>query len=207
MQKKVKRLLLIICCLIFVACKQNNSTKTLFTENFKYSGYYWHFNQQSDSFEFYLVHYIDIDKDGKFVLMRHDNWRSKPKYFTGYINDTIKQFIDTTFYNDNFKTDYSWNPEKPVVYDGFIYCFDYAIKNNSRKQIQFIPPYSPNQIVKLSSLLDTLVYNTVTKKIDTLNISNYSEKMKQLLLSVSPLPWPPKPPKVTIEFKPPKFSK
>ena len=202
---KLKPLLFIIFTLTFAACKQKNPTKTLVTEDLKYSAYYWHFNEHADSFEFYLVHYIDIDRNGKFIVMRHDTPRVKPKYFIGFISDTIRKFIDTTFSNDNFKTDYTWKVENSFVYDGFTYCFDYQIQKKRRKEIQFIPHNSPDQIKELSSLLDTLIYTSASKPTDTLNLNNYTNQLKQLYLSVSQPP--PKIQKTIIEFKPPKISK
>src|SRR5664279_2650598 len=109
----MRLIIFIILALMLVTCKQSIPTKNLATVYLKYSAYYWHFNQQVDSFEFYLVHYIEIDKNGKYFLMRHENWMDRPKYFTGFINDTIRQLIDTTFYHDRFKTDYSWRIDNP----------------------------------------------------------------------------------------------
>ena len=204
MCNKLRPLLLIVFTLTFAACKQSAPTKKLVTADFKYSAYYWHFNQQVDSFEFYLVHYIDIDAKGNFVLMRHDRWMDKPKYFSGFVNDTIRQLLDTTFYHDNFKTDYSWNINNPFIYDGFTYCFDYKKQDSERKQIQFIPHNSPAPIKKLSLLLDTLISNAFTTSIDTLNLKSYTEQLKQLYITVSGQP--PKPSKAVIQFKPPKSS-
>ena len=104
----MRPILTILFLSVLASCQQTNSPKKLVTDDLKYSAFYWHLNQQTDSFEFYLVHYIEIDKKGNYVLMRHDEWRGKPRYFKGSINDTIRECIDTTFLKDSFKTDYTY---------------------------------------------------------------------------------------------------
>ena len=86
--RKMRLILTLIFIFTFVSCKQSNPTKRLVTADLKDSAYYWHLKEQTDSFEFYLVHYIDIDKEGNYFLMRHDVWRDKPRYFKGLIDDT-----------------------------------------------------------------------------------------------------------------------
>ena len=204
MCNKFSSLLFIVFSFTFSACKQNTPLKKLVTTDFKYSAYYWHFNEQVDSFEFYLVHYIRIDEKGNFLLMRHDKCMGKPKYFSGLVNDTIRQYLDTTFYYDNFKTDYSWNINNPFIYDGFTYCVDYKKQDSEMKQIQFIPNNSPTSIKKLSLLLDTLISNASNVSRDTLDLKSYTKQLKQLYITVSG--HPPKPSKVLIEFKPSRSS-
>ncbi len=179
----MRLLLVIFSSLAFVACNQNKPAKRLVTEDLKYSAYYMHFNEKVDSFEFYLVHYLDIDKNGKFILMRHDEWMSTPKYFQGFINDTIRQQIDTIFYNDDFKTDYSYDVERNGIYDGYTYCLDYSKENNFNKKIQFIPVNSPDQVKALSKLLDTLVYNVSALPAESLNLRRYTEQLEVLYIS------------------------
>jgi len=201
----MKGLSLIFFSLAFVACNQGKMTKNLVIEDLKYSAYYMHFNEKVDSFEFYLVHYLEIDKNGKFVLMRHDNWMGKPKYFKGAINDTIRQHIDTIFYYDTFKTDYSYDVNKNGTYAGFTYCLDYQQENNFKKKIQFIPGNSPDQIKALITLLDTLVYDIATLQGDSLNLKNYTEQLEELYISKQGrIPKPQKPPPSSEKLK---FSK
>lgn len=195
----------------FLSCKQSNSTKKLVTDDLKYSAYYWNLNEQTRSFEFYLIHYINIDKEGNYFLMRRDDWRGKPKYFKGSINDTIRQNIDITFLKDSFKTDYTYMTNPNFIYDGFTYCLDYTTQNRERKEILFIPPNSPAEINTISTLLDTLIYSTKNEILDTLDINLYTTQLKELAEKVAPpppkmLPPPPLGSK-TILFKPPKTKK
>jgi hypothetical protein len=182
----------------------------LVTDDLKYSAYYWHLNEQTNNFEFYLVHYIDIDKEGNYVLMRHDIWSDKPKYFKGLIDDTIRKCIDSTLFNDTFNTDYSYMTNPNFIYDGFTYCLDYTTETSKRKKILFIPHNSPAKINILSTLLDTLIYSSKTEILDTLNITPYAKQMKELAEKIEPPPKMLPPPPLnskTILFKPPKTKK
>jgi hypothetical protein len=180
--------LIFILSLALFSCKQSNPTKQLVTDDLKYSAYYWHLNEHTDSFEFYLVHYINIDKEGNYFLMRHDVWRDKPRYFKGSINDTIRKCIDTTFLKDNFKTDYTYMTNPNFIYDGFTYCLDYKTQHEKRKEILFISPNSPNEIKTISTLLDTLIYSNQSEIIDTLNLDLYTKQLKELAEKVAPPP-------------------
>ncbi len=195
---KMKTLLFIIFSLTLFSCNQR-PTKALVTENFKYSAYSWHINPQIDTFEFYLAHYIDINKSGHFILMRHDSFMDTQKYFEGDISNTLFKLIDSTFRSEDFKTDYSWKVDGGFTYDGFTYCIDYKkADNNNRKKIQFIPNNSPQQIKTLITILDSVIFRA-TKASDSINLKEYSEQLKQLYITESgPLP--------KIEKLPPTFE-
>ena len=157
------------------------------TDDLKYSAYSWHLN--SDTPTFYLAHYIDIDKNGHFVLMRHDTFMDTPKYFTGDIPDTLTKAINDVFATYNYNIDYSIKPEDSFIYDGFTYCIDYKKKDSLAKKIQFIPNKSPDRIKQIGLLLDKLIYtstNIPTSKFDT---DMYSKELANFSLQVSgPLP-------------------
>lgn len=192
----MKPLFSIIIIFTFVGCIQNKADLNLVTKELKYSASYWHFNQQADSYEFYLVHYISIDQKGNFELMRHDEWLGTPHYFKGIIQDTtLRKLINAAFSKDNFKYDYTWKIEDGI-YDGYTYCFDYTkVKSNDNKIIQFIPNKSPAQIELLSLNLENLIYYSKGNKLDTLDLKNYTEKLEQLsiLEHGGRLPKPTKP--------------
>lgn len=187
------------------SCKHTRqSEKKLHGTELKYSAYGWFFDNKVDSFDFVLVHYIDIDKNGHFNIFRRDDWKGKPSYFTGYINDTIRDLIDTVLNAHNYKSDYTWNVDDGFIYDGYTYTLDYKDFSNTRKLIHYIPNKSPESITKLGLLLDTLVYEKAAKKIDTLNIDNYMQELMSISWAMAT------PPKIHIEktkFVPPKISK
>lgn len=185
----MKLLLFIITLLILVACNDTKSSANpLLPTNLKYSAYCWYFKEKVDSFEFLLDHYIEIDKNGHFILMRQDGWRGKALYFSGHINDTIRKQIDIVFKNDDYKADYTWKVENNFFYDGFTYSLDYKNNNNERKLIQYIPNNSPKPINNLGRLLDTLIYKSAAQKSGTLNMDSYKNELKSLSQAMAPQP-------------------
>lgn len=181
------RPLLFILSLTIFACQQKSRTNILLTDDLKYSAYSWHVN--SDTPTFYLAHYIDIDKNGHFVVMRHDTFMDTPKYFSGDISDTLAKAINDVLATDNYNTDYSIKPEDSFIYDGFTYCIDYKKKDSLAKKIQFIPNKCPDSIKQIALLLDKLIFastNNTTSKFDT---DPYSKELANFSLRVSgPLP-------------------
>ena len=65
----------------------------------------------SDTPIFYLAHYLDIDKNGHYSLMRHDTFMDTPKYFAGDIPDSLIKSINEVLATGNYGTDYSIKPE------------------------------------------------------------------------------------------------
>lgn len=184
---KMRPLLTFIFLLTISACRQKTQTPSLTTDDLKYSAYSWHCG--ADTIEFYLAHYLDIDKNGHFIAMRHDTFMDAPKYFTGDITDSLKNLINKTFIVDNFVKDYSWKPEDNFIYDGFTYCLDYKKIDSLEKKIQFIPEKSPEQIKRISQLLDTLIYSSASNKIDSFNTKEYAKELSLFNLQISgPLP-------------------
>ena len=183
----MKPFLAILLTLTIFGCKQKSQRNIFVTDDLKYSAYSWHLS--SDTPIFYLAHYLDIDKNGHYFLMRHDTFMDTPKYFTGDIPDTLAQNINEVFATDNYNIDYSIKPEDSFIYDGFIYCLDYKKVDSTQKKIQFIPNKIPGRLKLLGLLLDKLIYastKNTTKKFDT---DQYSKELARFSLQVSgPLP-------------------
>lgn len=154
MYNKMRPFLFITLALTFIGCVRQKATDTLVTDNLKHSACYWHLNQNTDSFQFYLA---------------------KPKYFQGALTDTMQKLIDTTFLFENYKTVYAWSVDDGTVYDGFTYI----TKNNTNKKVLFIPRDSPVQVKSLSALLDTIIYNRATKRIDDMNLKPYENVLSR----------------------------
>jgi hypothetical protein len=185
----MKSFITIIFLFAFMACNQKKKhTSLLITDDLKYSAYSWHLD---DTILFYLAHYIDIDKNGHYLIMRHDTFMDKPKYFEGDINDTLKNLINKTFVVDgNFEVDYSSKPEDNFIYDGFTYCFDYKKADSNDRKIQFIPEKSPEQIIILSQFIDTLIYSATSRR-ESFNTEDYKKELIKFALQISePLPKP-----------------
>ncbi len=135
-------------------------------------------SESSDTFEFYLDHYIEIDKDGHFLGMRHDESHKRAMYFTGIINNSIREEIDSTFLNKYYEQRYF--PKEPIIYDGLDYCLDFNANRDSNRLVLFIPNYGPRQIMRLANLLDTLIYSTQIQQIDSFSLDNYEKKLREL---------------------------
>jgi hypothetical protein len=182
------------------------STKSLLPTEFKYSAYAWFFNEKVDSFDFFLIHYIDIDKNGHFNIMRRDNWNSRPLYFYGSISDTVRKDIDTIL-KTNYKSDYTWNVNDGFTYDGYTYTMDFTDDSNKRKLIHYIPNKSPKPITELGILLDTLINTRTGQMLDTLKIDDYTQELKSISWTMTPLPWLRKLHIEKEKFVPPKIPK
>jgi hypothetical protein len=177
----MKTLILTILCLILLSCKQK-SKNVINTDEFRYSAYSLHYNTVADSFEFYLAHHININKNGHFVIMRHESFKDKEKYYTGDLNASSFPLINSILEIDSFKNDNARNNTNGSIYDGFTYCIDYkSNKNNLRRQIQFIPMNCPAQINSLVHVLDSIIFNSKIPN-DTLNLTEYSAQLNQLFI-------------------------
>jgi hypothetical protein len=181
---KMRRVLILSFFFLITACRQNKQSSSLITEDLKYTAYGWHLG--ADSIEFYVAHYLDIDKDGHYILMRHDTFMDKPKYFTGVIPDTVRKQINATLSDTTLKKVYDFKIPNSVIYDGFNYCFDYKNKNGVKNNIQFIPSQSPTEIKNLSTLLDTLIYSTSKTKTQAFNLDNYKNYLNKISLTHPP---------------------
>jgi hypothetical protein len=193
----MKQLLILFCPLLLFACRQNRPTEKLITKDFKYSAYSWYLG--SDTPNFYLAHYLDIDKNGHFSLMRHHTFLDSPNYFTGDLPNTLRRAINGVFSKDSFATDYLIKPEETFIYDGLTYCFDYKKGDSIGKKIQFVPNKSPEQIKQLSLMLDSLIYDFPLTKRSKFSTEEYSKQLSQFPLQTSrPFPKLEKP---NIEIK------
>lgn len=174
----MKLLLFVLFVLLISTCKQPNQRHLPFTKDLKYSAYTLRLNYRQDSFVFYLHHYIDIDSNGRFLVMRHDDWASRSTYFTGFINDTMRQEIDSTFLYKDYQPTY--NRSEPGIHDGLFRSIDFKMKGDSAMVIQF-DSYSPKQIISLANDLDTLIYSRLNTQIDSFTLVNYEQKLRKYL--------------------------
>ena len=190
----MRALISITIILTIVACNERHAPKKMATDDLKYSAFYWHFNEETKKLEFYLDRYINIKKNGAYVLMRHDDWKGIPKYSNGIVDSNMLNLIDTVFLKSNYNSDYSIDVENPVLYHGLTFCFDYSSKGENNREIQFIPPYSPDKLKTLGSMLDTLISKAIANNIDSFSLKNYEDRLSKISLpNLPPLPLPPPP--------------
>jgi hypothetical protein len=158
---------------------QLHSPLSLVTEDISYSSYAWDY--PLGQWGFYLNYFVRINERGDFSLMLRDT-ASKAIYYTGTVNDTIRQLINRTFSVDTFTNDYKSKSLQNIAYSGFTYCLDYKKQNEKRKRIVFIQTRSPEAIRSLSIQLDKILGNTKVKEIDAATLAPHIEELKNLAL-------------------------
>lgn len=207
----MKLLLSISLLLILSACGQKLKNKNFLNTDLKYSSYLWHLNEETNNFEFYLATYLHIDSSGNYKLIRHKRFLDNPEYFGGTLNDSIRTVIDSILLHNKYFPEIRKDglPDTPLlVYDGFTYLLDYKIISKERTRIEYINSSfrTPENILFLTSLLDTLIFRTEGNKIDSFSNGAYTDTLKKI--SSFNLPAPPKrPPRLNIKFVPPVLHK
>jgi hypothetical protein len=188
-------------CLLFTACKHLQETKKFVITDFKYSTYTWHINLDSYKWEFYLGDYFHVDSNGQFKLIRHSASLDKHQYFNGTLHDSIRQIIDSILLENKFNPEIRTDglADTPlIIYNGFTYLVDYSILGKTRTKIQYINSSSrtPNNILFLTSFLDTVISKTKLNRINNFSIETYIDTLKKI--SSYNLPPPPLPPEDKI---------
>lgn len=168
----MKRFSIYTICLLFVACYQPKKEIKLATTHFIYSAYRWY--TQADTSMFYLAHYLEIDQNGHYRIMRHERYMDSARFFTGDIPDTARQAINAFIKKNSSAKDYLSIPEDSFIYDGFTYCFDYKKQDSADFHFQFIPPKSPDDINQLRKLLDNLIFVWAAKDTSHFELTDYS---------------------------------
>lgn len=198
--------------LLFCSCKHPQENRDFAITDFKYSTYIWHINQESNLWEFHLADHLHVDSNGHFKLVKHNpDSLDKHFYFSGTINDSIRQIIDSILLENKFLPEIKIDglQDTPlIVYDGFTYLLDYKIINKAQTKIQYInlSARTPKNILLLTSFLDSVISQRIFKKIDSFAIEEqYIDSLKKI--SSYNLPPPPKRPPPydkSLRFIPPK---
>jgi len=206
----MKLLLYISLVIILNACGQTVKNKNLLNADLKYSSYLWHLNEDMTDLEFSLFSYIHIDSSGRYKLIRHTTLHDNPQYFAGTLTDSVRKIIDSILYRNKYlpeirKDDVVDTPF--LIYDGFTYLLDYKIIGKDRTKVQYINSSSrtPDNILFLTSLLDTIIFKAQANKIDSFSIGSYIDTLKKISsYNLPPPPKRPPPPNIpNIKFIPP----
>ena len=125
------------------------------------------------------------------------------------MSDSIRKVIDSILLENKYFPEIRKDgmPDTPLlVYDRFTYLLDYKIIGKRRTKIQYInsSTRTPENILFLTSLLDTIIFKSQENKIDSFSIGAYIDTLKKI--SSYNLPPPPKdlPSSPNIKFVPPK---
>jgi hypothetical protein len=207
----MKLLLYISLLFILSACGQKLKNKNFLNTELRYSSYLWHLNLETNKNEFYLATYMNIDRSGKYKLIRHTIFLDNPQYFSGTLSDSVRKVIDSIILENKYFPEIRKDgmPDTPfLVYDGFTYLLDYKIMGKDRTKIQYINSSSrtPDNILFLTSLLDTVIFKAQRNKIDSFSIGAYIDTLKKISsYNLPPPPKRPPPPDIpNIKFIPPK---
>jgi len=212
----MKRLFTISLIIILSACGHTLESKNFLNADLKYSSYLWHLNQETNNFEFYLATYIHIDSNGKYQLIRHSTFLDNPQYFSGTLNDSIRKIIDSMLIENKYFPEIRKDGLVDVdttflIYDGFTYLLDYKIIGKNRTKVQYINSShrTPDNIIFLTSMLDTIIFKMPGNRIDSFSIGAYTDTLKKISsYNLPPPPKRPPPPNIsTIKFIPPKPHK
>lgn len=201
----MKTYLFILLLLLLVGGRSQTKRfdNNFFIGDFKYSTYKWQLkdnpNGNSYEWEFYLLTYLHIDTSGNFQLIRHPYYRSNTEFLKGDISDSVRQTIDLILQKNQYFSEINTSgilaDTVLIIYDGFTYLLDYQpIETNKRTRIQYINTSSktPENILFLTSFLDTFAFNTHINKTDSFSIGAYLDTLKKISsYSLPPLPLSP----------------
>ena len=165
--------------LLVCSCSSHISIQPLFTGKLTYSAFTWHFNPSKDTFELYIANYISIDSNGRFIGMRHDTFMDHAKYFSGYINDSLRKRVDSILSNSRDKRNFIFSAETARMYDGLTYGIEYRNRDSMGSFILFVPSLSPLGIQFVESALDSVVANAAANAIDSFSFAAYKTKLEE----------------------------
>ena len=177
----MKHILVIVLGLMLFSCKRGE--KKLPIKDLRYSAYFW-CPTPKGNFKFQMIYYIDIKESGYYTVFRNDKL-AQIKCFDGFINDTMRNLIDSISHLDTCKNDYAWKVEDGMIYDGFTYCFDYQLPNLRRKRILFVPYKAPSELKETATMLENLIYSKdENKKINLKEMGEYSNELMRMDISL-----------------------
>lgn len=192
---------------LFLACRQKGEDSRYKIIDLKYSVYTWNFIEVKNSWDFYLVDYFHIDTNGRFELQRRDFSLNKLEYFKGIINRDLRNDIDSILIDNKYFPKRNFHDSvdtNTIIYDGFDYLLDYKLKGKEQTKIEYINTdmRTPENILHLTSLLDTFILKIDAVKCDSFSIGTYLDTLK----IISSRHLPPPPIKPTIKLVPPKIK-
>jgi hypothetical protein len=196
----MKKLFSILILSLFVCCKHKNTT----TEQLPVVIYTTHarvLNPSTNTLEFHLLNYLEVDRHGNVRVMKKDSLRGSPSFFTSTLSlDTLSEIVNTLRWK-KFDSTYMINPASSYLYCGYHYSIE--LHDFDKNQIVlFIPPEAPEDLNKIANIVQRQVELSNMVPLKELNLSSYLQKLSNLdLVSVTQ-------PKVTrASFKPPKIQK
>jgi hypothetical protein len=131
-----------------------NTMKPL--DSVAYISYRWRTNKSQTGLELFISHYLSINKDGKYLAMRHNTTPDPAQYFSGVLTDSGIDLIRSIL---KYKWDSAYFNPQPRIYDGNAYYLVYKI-NNQVAHISYIPKDSPKPLFDLSMNFDSVIFKS-----------------------------------------------
>ena len=141
-------------------------------DTLQYGAYRWRTNQQTLEWELFLSYYIKIDKDGRYVVMRHNTTPEAALYYKGNIDNSTRIVLDslsvvhlnTTYFNDQLR-----------IYDGNTFHLNYW--NATEHDVDFYQIDATPFLKRLADALDTVVFQS-KESIPSFDLASYQEELK-----------------------------
>lgn len=191
MPKAFVFILFMLSQLLFMACNnKQHSVLTLPIDSVIYTAYRWRTKQDFSGLELFISHYISINKDGRYLAMRHNITSEPAQYCSGHISDSLIISLGSILKSD-WDSMY-FNPE-PRIYDANTYNLVYK-NDNRQKEIFFIPDDSPQTLHNLSSRIDSVIFNS-RNQIPPFSLEKHQKNLEKKSLKIIGEPPKLKPPK------------
>ena len=188
---KVKCSLIFILLLSLVCCKQQEKKRRLQLNKFTYCEYAWRLNDSTNTFEFYIDKYLDVDTNGLCRMMHHEKyWGNHPQYFKVTLNSAQLSLINSLFSNKEYKEFYL--NDSLMMYDGLSYHIEYLSSENEIHKIEFLPMFAPDDILNAKSGIENIIFGYPKDTCKPFDLKEFTDSMKAYSLKGHPLPSPPK---------------
>jgi hypothetical protein len=139
---------------------------------------------QTLDWELFLAYYIKIDKNGRYVVMRHNTTPEPALYYKGNIDNATRLLLDSL---SVVHLDTSYFSDQLGIYDGNTFHLSYS--NPTEHDVDFYQIDATYFLKKLANSLDTVIFRS-KEPIPSFDLASYQEELKSR--SLKRLGWLPK---------------
>jgi len=170
-----------------ISCGQKSNKQTLQLDNFTYCAYTWRQIPHDTIFDFYLIQYINIDKEGNCRIMHR--FKDSVKYFSTTTNDTLITMLNALFLNKIYKEKYkNPSPDRGMIYCGGHYLINYSSPKTGQHNIKFLDAdWTPSQILNLKSYLDSNLLSNSDHSSSAFDLTTITDSLKKYFLRTDTL--------------------
>jgi hypothetical protein len=153
----------------------SESSKTISNEKFdniEYGAYRWRIDDNTPDWKLFLAYYIKIEKNGDYLVMRHNTTPEPPQYFKGSIDNFTHKLLDTL---QTIHLDSIYINRELKIYDGNTLNLNY---NGDKSHVFFYQTDAPLFLQRLSTALDAMIFKS-EKEVEHFDLTFYEQKLKQ----------------------------